>query len=109
MIPPTTLLIENPAAVTVDAKDGAQDFLDFVVSPEAQALYAGFGFRPVGVELTGLDELLQHADGGAARVVLRAAPRRPTGDPRRRALRDGRNERNSFNCDELNLSGSISR
>jgi sulfate/thiosulfate transport system substrate-binding protein len=55
VLPSDTLLIENPAAVTVDAKDGAEDFLDFVTSAPAQELYAGFGFRPVdgvdGVEL----------------------------------------------------------
>ena len=66
IVPQDTLLIENPAAVTVDAKDGAQDFLDFVVSPEAQALYAGFGFRPVagveGVELPEVDGANDPAD-----------------------------------------------
>ena len=55
VVPPDTLLIENPAAVTEDAGDGAQDFLDFMTSPEAQGRYAGFGFRPVagvdGVEI----------------------------------------------------------
>ena len=51
VVPDDTLLIENPAAVTVDAKDGATDFLDFVTSAPAQEQYAGFGFRPVaGVE-----------------------------------------------------------
>ncbi|KAA1419477.1 sulfate ABC transporter substrate-binding protein [Nocardioides humilatus] len=51
VIPEDTLLIENPAAVTVDAKDGAQDFLDFLESAEGQEIYAGYGFRPTaGVE-----------------------------------------------------------
>jgi sulfate/thiosulfate-binding protein len=58
VLPEDTLLIENPAAVTTDAKDGAQDFLDFVVSAEAQNIYAGFGFRPVeGVEGVELPEV----------------------------------------------------
>ena len=58
VLPEDTLLIENPAAVTVDAKDGAQDFLDYVTSAEAQSLYAGFGFRPVeGVEGVELPEV----------------------------------------------------
>jgi sulfate/thiosulfate-binding protein len=58
IVPTDTLLIENPAAVTVDAKDGAKDFLEFVTSAEAQALYAGFGFRPVeGVEGVELPEV----------------------------------------------------
>lgn len=47
VVPPDTLLIENPAAVTVDADDTAQAFLDFMTSPEAQADYATSGFRPV--------------------------------------------------------------
>ncbi|KAA1428377.1 sulfate ABC transporter substrate-binding protein [Nocardioides antri] len=58
VVPQDTLLIENPAAVTVDAKDGAEDFLEFVTSAEAQSLYAGFGFRPVeGVEGVELPEV----------------------------------------------------
>jgi sulfate/thiosulfate-binding protein len=47
VIPPDTLLIENPAAVTVDASDTAQAFLDYMTGPEAQADYAQSGFRPV--------------------------------------------------------------
>ncbi|HEY0949557.1 sulfate ABC transporter substrate-binding protein [Nocardioides sp.] len=47
VLPPDTLLIENPAAVTGDAGDSAQAFLDFMTSPEAQADYAQSGFRPV--------------------------------------------------------------
>ena len=47
VVPPDTLLIENPAAVTVDAGKTAQAFLDFMTSPDAQADYAQFGFRPV--------------------------------------------------------------
>lgn len=53
VLPPDTLLIENPAAVTVDADETAQAFLDFMTSPDAQADYAQSGFRPVvdGVEV----------------------------------------------------------
>jgi len=47
IVPDDTLLIENPAAITKDASDTAQDFLDFLTTPEAQADYAKFGFRPV--------------------------------------------------------------
>lgn len=61
VIPPQTLLIENPGAVTKDASDAAKSFLDFIVTPEAQKLYAGFGFRPVvgdasGVTVTGAND-----------------------------------------------------
>ncbi|SEC34746.1 sulfate transport system substrate-binding protein [Nocardioides exalbidus] len=53
VVPDDTLLIENPAAVTVDAPQAASDFLSFLTGPEAQADYASFGFRPVvdGVDI----------------------------------------------------------
>ena len=47
VLPPDTLLIENPATVTVDASDTAKAFLEFMTGPEAQADYAQSGFRPV--------------------------------------------------------------
>lgn len=47
IVPDDTLLIENPAAITVDAKPAAQKFLDYVESAPAQEIYATFGFRPV--------------------------------------------------------------
>jgi sulfate/thiosulfate-binding protein len=47
VVPPDTLLIENPAAVTTDADTTAEDFLAFLTGPEAQADYAQSGFRPV--------------------------------------------------------------
>lgn len=53
VVPEDTLLIENPAAVTVDADPEAVDFLEFITTPEAQADYAAAGFRPVvdGVDI----------------------------------------------------------
>jgi sulfate/thiosulfate transport system substrate-binding protein len=53
VLPSDTLLIENPAAVTVDADATAQAFLDYMTGPEAQADYAQSGFRPVvdGVDI----------------------------------------------------------
>jgi sulfate/thiosulfate transport system substrate-binding protein len=60
VVPDTTLLIENPAAVTTDASEAAQDWLDFVISPEGQAIYAKYGYRPVvdidPVEVEGANE-----------------------------------------------------
>ena len=47
VLPDTTLLIENPGAVTTDAAGPAQEFLDFVLSDEGQSIYAKFGFRPL--------------------------------------------------------------
>jgi len=57
VVPPDTLLIQNPAAVTEDASADAQDFLDFMTTPEAQADYAQSGFRPVvdGVDVGEVD------------------------------------------------------
>jgi sulfate/thiosulfate-binding protein len=47
VLPPDTLLIENPAAVTTEAGDAAKSFLEFMTGTEAQADYAQSGFRPV--------------------------------------------------------------
>ncbi|WP_148613667.1 sulfate ABC transporter substrate-binding protein [Nocardioides rubriscoriae] len=49
VVPDTTLLIENPCAVTEDAEnpDAANAFLDFQKSTEGQTLYAETGFRPL--------------------------------------------------------------
>ena len=47
VIPEETLLIENPAAVTVDADPKAQAYLDFVLSEAGQKEFAKVGFRPV--------------------------------------------------------------
>ncbi len=47
VIPDDTILIENPAAVTVDADDTATKFLDFAQSAEGQQLFADAGYRPV--------------------------------------------------------------
>jgi sulfate transport system substrate-binding protein len=57
VVPPDTLLIENPAATTVDASQDAKDFLSFMTSPDAQADYAQSGFRPVvdGVDVGDVD------------------------------------------------------
>ncbi|GAB3848927.1 sulfate ABC transporter substrate-binding protein [Nesterenkonia populi] len=47
IVPDRNLLIENPAAVTEDSPQAAQDFLEFALSPEGQQIYAGYGFRPL--------------------------------------------------------------
>ena len=54
VIPPTTLLIENPGAILKDADPKAQDWLDFVLSTDGQTQFALKGFRPLegsGVEV----------------------------------------------------------
>jgi sulfate/thiosulfate transport system substrate-binding protein len=47
IVPDETILIENPAAVTVTGGPEAADWLSFVQSPEAQTVFAEHGYRPV--------------------------------------------------------------
>jgi sulfate transport system substrate-binding protein len=49
IVPDSTILIENPAAITSTSAhpEQAQAFLDFVRTPEAQAIFANNGYRPV--------------------------------------------------------------
>jgi sulfate transport system substrate-binding protein len=56
VVPKSTILIQNPVAI-VDAsvdkhgtREAATAFLDFLWTPEAQAQFAQFGFRPVDPE-----------------------------------------------------------
>ena len=53
IIPDTTILIENPGAVLIDANPKATEWLDFVLSAEASEQFAMKGFRPIidGVEV----------------------------------------------------------
>jgi sulfate transport system substrate-binding protein len=64
VLPADTLLIENPAAVTSDASDAGQAFLEFMTGPDAQADYAQSGFRPVvdGVDIGEVDGANDPAD-----------------------------------------------
>jgi sulfate transport system substrate-binding protein len=45
--PDSTILIENPIAVTKDASDAAKPFLDFLYTDEGQQAFADSGYRPV--------------------------------------------------------------
>jgi sulfate/thiosulfate-binding protein len=45
--PDSTILIENPIAVTEDASDSAQKFVDFLYTDPAQQDFADAGYRPV--------------------------------------------------------------
>jgi sulfate/thiosulfate transport system substrate-binding protein len=45
--PDSTILIENPIAVTEDAGDAAQPFVDFLYTDEGQQAFADAGYRPV--------------------------------------------------------------
>jgi sulfate transport system substrate-binding protein len=56
VLPDTTLLIENPAAVTKTADPKAKAYLNFVLSPAGQRAFALKGYRPViaGVDTSGI-------------------------------------------------------
>jgi sulfate transport system substrate-binding protein len=45
--PDSTILIENPIAVTEDASDAAQSFVDFLYTDQGQQAFADAGYRPV--------------------------------------------------------------
>jgi sulfate transport system substrate-binding protein len=52
VIPPSTILIETPIAVTKEAPEpAAQDFLKFIWSDEGQEIWAENGYRPVNSKL----------------------------------------------------------
>jgi sulfate/thiosulfate-binding protein len=56
-IPDSTLLIENPIAVTKDSKHPkeAKAFVDFLLTPPAQKIFADNGYRPVVSGVPGAD------------------------------------------------------
>ena len=54
VIPPSTIRIETPIALTKDAPAAAQAFLDYIWSDEGQRIWAENGYRPVNQAL--LDE-----------------------------------------------------
>ena len=52
VIPPSTIQIETPIAVTKEASEPtAQDFLKFIWSDEGQEIWAENGYRPVNPKL----------------------------------------------------------
>jgi sulfate/thiosulfate transport system substrate-binding protein len=60
VVPPETLLIQNPGAVTTDAVPAAKKFLTYLTGNEAQTDYAEEGFRPlddsIKVEVKGAND-----------------------------------------------------
>src|SRR3546814_16074084 len=64
IVPDTTILIENPGAVLVDADPVAQAWLDFVLGEAGQRQLALKGFRPVieGVEVDEVEGANDPAD-----------------------------------------------
>jgi sulfate/thiosulfate transport system substrate-binding protein len=55
MVPDTTLLIENPGAVLIDAHPKAAKWLTFVLGRTGQTEFARKGFRPVGAAAQDID------------------------------------------------------
>jgi sulfate/thiosulfate-binding protein len=51
VVPDQTILIQNPVAVTKDAKPQAKRFVDWLRTDEAQKIYAGKGYRSVNPSL----------------------------------------------------------
>jgi sulfate/thiosulfate-binding protein len=52
VVPPSTILIETPIAVTTGAPEpAAEDFLEFIWSDEGQEIWAENGYRPVNPKL----------------------------------------------------------
>jgi sulfate/thiosulfate transport system substrate-binding protein len=47
VVPDDTILIQTPIATTTDASTQAQDFVDWLYTPEAQQIWADNGYRPV--------------------------------------------------------------
>jgi sulfate/thiosulfate-binding protein len=58
-VPPQTILIENPVAVTKDASSKAEDFVKFLYTPQAQGIFASKGYRPVVKGTPGADKFPQ--------------------------------------------------
>ena len=62
VIPPQTILIENPIAVTKDASDKADAFVKYLYTPEAQGIFASKGYRPVVKGAPGADKFPKPKD-----------------------------------------------
>ena len=86
VIPDSTLLIENPCALTEGASDCRQGFLDFQKSEDGQKLYAETGYRPLvdvgDVEVEGANDAERPVPGRRRRcspsTTTSVAGARPT-------------------------------
>src|SRR3954449_11256673 len=63
-IPPQTILIENPIAVTKEGsgKEAANAFVKYLYTPEAQGIFASKGYRPVVKGAPGADKFPKPED-----------------------------------------------
>jgi sulfate transport system substrate-binding protein len=55
VVPDSTFLIENPAAVTTTAPPAATEFLKYIQSTDGQKIFASKGFRPIDPSVTATD------------------------------------------------------
>jgi sulfate transport system substrate-binding protein len=64
VIPDTTLLIENPAAVTTEATPAATAYLDYILTADGQKAFASEGYRPVisGVDVDNVEGAIDPSD-----------------------------------------------
>jgi sulfate transport system substrate-binding protein len=60
--PKDTILIQNPIAVTKDAKPSAQKFVDWLHTTPAQKIFAEKGYRPVDSSLVDKSKFPTPAD-----------------------------------------------
>jgi sulfate/thiosulfate transport system substrate-binding protein len=58
IVPDQTILIENPIAIVNETEQPAtaKAFVDFLYTPEAQEIFVGKGYRPVGEGVAGADD-----------------------------------------------------
>ncbi len=78
VIPDQTILIQNPAAYTKTSKnpDKAKAFLEWLITPEAQKIYASKGYRSVLPDL--VDKTTYPDPRSSSRSTSSAAGRRST-------------------------------
>ena len=77
VVPDETILIQNPAAATTESGTrGRKAFVDWLVTPEAQEIFAAKGYRSVLPDL--VDEQTTRRRRSSSRSTSSAAGRRST-------------------------------
>jgi sulfate transport system substrate-binding protein len=104
VVPDTTLLIQNPVALTKDASEASKTFLEYQLSDAAQKVYATFGFRPLNpdikVSVKGASDaakaFLKYQLGTAAQTVYATFGFRPLDPSIKVAVKGANDEANPF-------------